>query len=153
MLHCSLSKYTITVPMFFSRALILEPHLSIVQLGLILFVCYCLIFACYGLKIAAMFKIGNSKDLPAIPDHLSDDGKDFVKQCLQRNPHHRPKATELLEHPFVKSATPLERPILVSEPTEPPSGVANGVKALVFSSSYFFLYLFIKVKFVTCHGI
>ncbi|KAA8533707.1 hypothetical protein F0562_031224 [Nyssa sinensis] len=28
---------------------------------------------------AAMFKIGHSKELPAIPDHLSDDGKDFVR--------------------------------------------------------------------------
>ncbi|KAF9614142.1 hypothetical protein IFM89_015461 [Coptis chinensis] len=27
--------------------------------------------------VAAMFKIGNSKELPAIPEHLSDDGKDF----------------------------------------------------------------------------
>ncbi|KAG0486200.1 hypothetical protein HPP92_008295 [Vanilla planifolia] len=27
--------------------------------------------------IAAMFKIGNSKELPTIPDHLSDEGKDF----------------------------------------------------------------------------
>ncbi|PON44174.1 Serine/threonine protein kinase [Trema orientale] len=62
--------------------------------------------------VAAMFKIGNSKELPAIPDHLSQDGKDFVWQCLQRNPLHRPSAAQLLEHPFVKYAAPLERPIL-----------------------------------------
>uniref|UniRef100_A0A7N0SVN8 mitogen-activated protein kinase kinase kinase n=1 Tax=Kalanchoe fedtschenkoi TaxID=63787 RepID=A0A7N0SVN8_KALFE len=61
--------------------------------------------------VAAMFKIGNSKELPAIPNHLSEDGKDFVKQCLQRNPLHRPSAAQLLEHPFVKNAAPLERPI------------------------------------------
>ncbi|KAI4330835.1 hypothetical protein MLD38_029080 [Melastoma candidum] len=30
--------------------------------------------------VAAMFKIGNSKELPAIPDHLSEEGKDFVRQ-------------------------------------------------------------------------
>lgn len=30
------------------------------------------------LQIAAMFKIGNSKELPVIPDHLSGDGKDFL---------------------------------------------------------------------------
>ncbi|KAF2313324.1 hypothetical protein GH714_010355 [Hevea brasiliensis] len=40
--------------------------------------------------VAVMFKIGNSKELPAFPDNLSDDGKDFVRQCLQRNPSHRP---------------------------------------------------------------
>ncbi|KAK6155679.1 hypothetical protein DH2020_009927 [Rehmannia glutinosa] len=58
----------------------------------------------YGSEtIAAMFKIGNSKERPAIPDHLSDEGKDFVMLCLQRNPLHRPTAAQLLEHPFVKS--------------------------------------------------
>lgn len=66
--------------------------------------------------IAAMFKIGNSKDLPAIPDHLSDEGKDFVRQCLQRNPKNRPVAAQLLEHPFVKNA--------------PPPGATSGVKSL-----------------------
>ena len=84
-------------------------------------------------QVAAMFKIGNSKDLPTIPDHLSDEGKDFVRQCLQRNPLHRPTAAQLLEHPFVKSAAPLERPIPSPEPTDPPPGVTNGVKAMVCS--------------------
>jgi serine/threonine protein kinase len=78
-----------------------------------------------------MFKIGNSKELPVIPDYLSDDGKDFIRQCLQRNPSLRPTATQLLEHPFVKYAAPLERSILGPEPSDPPAGVANGVKALV----------------------
>lgn len=78
-----------------------------------------------------MFKIGNSKELPAIPDHISDDGKDFIRQCLQRNPLHRPTAAQLLEHPFVKYSAPLERPI-VGEHSDPSPGVTNGVKALVF---------------------
>lgn len=78
-----------------------------------------------------MFKIGNSKELPAIPDHLSDEGKDFVRQCLQRNPLHRPTAAKLLDHPFVKNAAPLERPILSPETSDPPPGVTNGVKSLV----------------------
>ncbi|XP_058076068.1 mitogen-activated protein kinase kinase kinase YODA-like isoform X2 [Magnolia sinica] len=76
--------------------------------------------------VAAMFKIGNSKELPAIPDHLSDDGKDFVKQCLQRNPLHRPTAAKLLEHRFVKNAATVEKPI-ISQLLEPPTGVANGI--------------------------
>ncbi|GLT35922.1 hypothetical protein SLA2020_103350 [Shorea laevis] len=80
--------------------------------------------------VAAMFKIGNSKELPAIPDHLSEDGKDFVKQCLQRDPQRRPTAAKLLDHPFVKYAAPLERPILNLEPSDTPSSVTNGVKAL-----------------------
>lgn len=80
-----------------------------------------------------MFKIGNSKELPMIPDYLSDEGKDFVRQCLQRNPLHRPTAAQLLDHPFVKCATPLERPIMESEPSDPSPGLINGVKAMVIS--------------------
>ncbi|KAJ0715923.1 putative protein kinase STE-STE11 family [Helianthus annuus] len=36
--------------------------------------------------VAAIFKIGNSKDMPKIPNHLSNDAKSFIKQCLQRDP-------------------------------------------------------------------
>ncbi|KAJ4712055.1 Kinase superfamily protein [Melia azedarach] len=80
--------------------------------------------------VAAMFKIGNSKELPAIPDHLSDEGKDFVRKCLQRNPLHRPTAAQLLEHPFVKNAAPLERPILSAEPSETLPTVTNAMRIL-----------------------
>ncbi|GLT31202.1 hypothetical protein SLA2020_059540 [Shorea laevis] len=80
--------------------------------------------------VAAMFKIGNSKELPAIPDHLSEEGQNFVRQCLQRDPLRRPTAAKLLDHPFVKFDAPLERPFLDPEPSDPPSIVTNGVKAL-----------------------
>ncbi|XP_078163479.1 protein kinase superfamily protein [Carex rostrata] len=66
--------------------------------------------------IAAMFKIGNSKELPAIPDNLSEEGKDFIRQCLQRDPAKRPTAAELLQHPFVKAAVPLEKSTTFSDP-------------------------------------
>ncbi|KAI4326940.1 hypothetical protein L6164_019453 [Bauhinia variegata] len=79
--------------------------------------------------VAAMFKIGNSKELPAIPDHLSEDGKDFVRLCLQRNPLHRPTAGQLLEHPFVKNAT-TERPITYGDLSEQPPAVADAVRSL-----------------------
>ena len=49
-----------------------------------------------------------------MPDHLSEDGKDFIRQCLQRNPVHRPSAAQLLLHPFVKKAT-LGRPVLSAD--------------------------------------
>ncbi|XP_052152053.1 mitogen-activated protein kinase kinase kinase YODA-like [Oryza glaberrima] len=67
--------------------------------------------------IAAMFKIGNSKELPPIPDHLSEPGKDFIRKCLQRDPSQRPTAMELLQHPFVQKAVSLEKSVL-SEPLE-----------------------------------
>lgn len=63
------------------------------------------------LQIAAMFKIGNSKELPPIPDHLSEEGKDFVRLCLQRDPSNRPTAVELLQHSFIRSASPLENSV------------------------------------------
>ncbi|KAK4740704.1 hypothetical protein SAY87_024292 [Trapa incisa] len=86
--------------------------------------------------VAAMFKIGNSKELPAIPEHLSDDGKDFIRLCLQRNPVHRPTAAQLLEHPFVKSAVLLERverPVSGPELLDPSPGVAVTVRPVGIS--------------------
>ncbi|CAH8375100.1 unnamed protein product [Eruca vesicaria subsp. sativa] len=56
--------------------------------------------------VAAIFKIGNSKDLPEIPDHLSNDAKNFIRLCLQRNPTVRPTASQLLEHPFLRVHSP-----------------------------------------------
>ncbi|XP_057527939.1 mitogen-activated protein kinase kinase kinase YODA-like [Amaranthus tricolor] len=79
--------------------------------------------------VAAMFKIGNSKELPAIPDHLSEEGKDFVRLCLQRNPYHRRTAAKLLEHPFVKNTAPLERPLPTPEPADSTS-LPNGMRNL-----------------------
>ncbi|OIW19983.1 hypothetical protein TanjilG_31860 [Lupinus angustifolius] len=52
--------------------------------------------------VAAIFKIGNSKDMPEIPEHLSNDAKNFIKLCLLRDPSARPTAQMLLDHPFIR---------------------------------------------------
>ncbi|CAK9148736.1 unnamed protein product [Ilex paraguariensis] len=52
--------------------------------------------------VAAIFKIGNSKEIPEIPDHLSNDAKNFIRLCLQREPSARPMAPQLLDHPFIR---------------------------------------------------
>ncbi|KAI5672455.1 hypothetical protein M9H77_12819 [Catharanthus roseus] len=52
--------------------------------------------------VAAIFKIGNSKDIPEIPEHLSNEAKSFIRLCLQREPNTRPSASQLLDHPFVR---------------------------------------------------
>ncbi|KAL7141992.1 hypothetical protein ABFS83_08G092200 [Erythranthe nasuta] len=55
--------------------------------------------------VAAIFKIGNSRHAPEIPDHLSADAKSFIRLCLQREPSARPTASQLLGHPFVRNQT------------------------------------------------
>ncbi|KAL7122990.1 hypothetical protein ACP275_01G078500 [Erythranthe tilingii] len=80
--------------------------------------------------VAALFKIGNSKELPEIPDSLSDECKDFVRQCLQRNPCYRPTAAQLLEHPFIKKSTLSERHVSSAEPTESMPALTHKVRAL-----------------------
>ncbi|GJM86387.1 hypothetical protein PR202_ga02241 [Eleusine coracana subsp. coracana] len=62
-------------------------------------------------EIAAMFKIGNSKELPPIPDHLSEEGKDFIRQCLQRDPSSRPTAVDLLQHPDLHIRSNISCPV------------------------------------------
>ncbi|CAN6229177.1 unnamed protein product [Urochloa humidicola] len=61
--------------------------------------------------IAAVFKIGNSKELPPIPDHLSEHCKDFIRKCLQRDPSQRPTSVELLQHPFIQNGISLEKAV------------------------------------------
>lgn len=56
----------------------------------------------------SLFHIGNSDATPNIPDHLSIPCKDFVRQCLTRNPAKRPDAEELLRHEFLIESGPEE---------------------------------------------
>ena len=50
----------------------------------------------------ALYHIGNSDAIPAIPDTLSEEGQAFVKLCLTRDPDKRPSASEMLKHDWVR---------------------------------------------------
>jgi serine/threonine protein kinase len=75
------------------------------------------IVTCICQQIAAVFKIGNSKELPPIPDHLSENCKDLIRKCMQRDPSQRPTAVELLQHPFIQNGSLLEKSV-ASDPLQ-----------------------------------
>ena len=51
----------------------------------------------------AMYQIAVSNDLPAIPDDLSSDCRDFITACLTRDATLRPDCNALLKHTFVRA--------------------------------------------------
>jgi serine/threonine protein kinase len=51
--------------------------------------------------VTALFKIGSSPATPAVPDELSNNLKDFLSHCFQRDPKLRASTAELLKHPFL----------------------------------------------------
>ncbi|MCO5570082.1 hypothetical protein L7F22_023797 [Adiantum nelumboides] len=58
---------------------------------------------------AALYKLGCSEEDPPLPEAISDDARDFLLLCLQRDPKARWTASELLQHPFLSNiATELE---------------------------------------------
>ncbi len=61
-----------------------------------------MVTVCWVQQVAAIFKIGNSKDIPQIPESLWNDAKSFIKLCLQRDPPARPTASQLVNHPFIR---------------------------------------------------
>lgn len=52
--------------------------------------------------ISAIYKIGKTKLAPPIPEDVSEEAKDFLKQCFITDSEMRPTAEELLKHPFMK---------------------------------------------------
>lgn len=53
--------------------------------------------------VAVLMKIALSDEIPLIPETLSDDLKDFLSLCLQRDPTKRSHAQDLIIHPFLKN--------------------------------------------------
>ncbi|EDO15459.1 hypothetical protein Kpol_463p8 [Vanderwaltozyma polyspora DSM 70294] len=56
--------------------------------------------------VAAMFKIGQAKSAPPIPEDtlplISENAKEFLDCCFEIDPEKRPTADKLLSHPFSK---------------------------------------------------
>ncbi|KAK9937411.1 hypothetical protein M0R45_014205 [Rubus argutus] len=50
---------------------------------------------------AFIYCVGTTKSHPPIPEHLSSSAKNFLHECLQKEPTMRPSASELLQHPFL----------------------------------------------------
>ncbi|KAK8641586.1 hypothetical protein V6N13_010981 [Hibiscus sabdariffa] len=50
-------------------------------------------------------RIAYSDELPELPTQLSELGKDFVDKCLRRDRNQRWSCDQLLQHPFVASAS------------------------------------------------
>jgi len=55
-------------------------------------------------QVQIIFKIASSSEIPTIPEHLSPEGHDFLRLCLQRDAEQRPEAVSLLEEEFVLDA-------------------------------------------------
>ncbi|URE26764.1 hypothetical protein MUK42_06608 [Musa troglodytarum] len=87
--------------------------------------------------VAAIFKIGNSKDVPELPDHFSPVGKDFLKLCLQRDPSARPSAAQLMDHPFVRDQTIIKAAKLnmMKDMPQSTSDASHAVSTVEFSSN------------------
>jgi serine/threonine protein kinase len=58
-----------------------------------------------GDAIAAMHRIGYTNAMPEVPQWLSAEAKDFLAGCLVRQAGDRCTVAQLLEHPFLASAT------------------------------------------------
>ncbi|KAK1258726.1 Mitogen-activated protein kinase kinase kinase YODA [Acorus gramineus] len=51
--------------------------------------------------VSAIFRIGFSEEVPEIPAEISEEGKDFLRRCLERDPKKRWTAEQLMKHAFV----------------------------------------------------
>jgi serine/threonine protein kinase len=52
-------------------------------------------------QVSALFIVAASDTIPKIPEHASEDAKDFLLKCLQRDPKKRPNTVKLLQHSFI----------------------------------------------------
>jgi mitogen-activated protein kinase kinase kinase len=56
-------------------------------------------------QLQAIFKIGGAKAAPTIPDHATDDAKEFLSKTFEMDHEKRPGADELMLSPFLNPVT------------------------------------------------
>ncbi|KAG0462708.1 hypothetical protein HPP92_021184 [Vanilla planifolia] len=55
-----------------------------------------------------LMRIGAGDEMPVIPSSMTEEGKDFLRRCFERNPSKRWTAEMLLAHPFLASSSEFE---------------------------------------------
>ncbi|CAI0437277.1 unnamed protein product [Linum tenue] len=58
--------------------------------------------------VSALYRIGFSGEIPAVPSWLSEEASDFVGKCLVRDPRERWSARGLLDHPFLHESESID---------------------------------------------
>ena len=61
-------------------------------------------------KMGLFYLIASTDAKPKIPDHVSDNLKDFLNHCLVREPENRWNVFKLIRHPFLSNAELLYEP-------------------------------------------
>lgn len=75
--------------------------------------------------VSALYRIAYSVDVPEFPTWLSDQGKDFLGNCLRRNPDDRWTADQLLKHPFVDETVSVKKTAVGSVPKISPKSTLD----------------------------
>jgi len=65
--------------------------------------------------IAVFMHVCNTEVLPELPHDLSEDAKDFILKCFNRNPSERPNVCKLLKHRFISGVAPI--PMIIEPDT------------------------------------
>ncbi|KAF3780464.1 Cytokinesis protein [Nymphaea thermarum] len=85
--------------------------------------------------VQLLYRIGVSNESPKIPAGLSEQGKDFLGRCFEKDPRRRWTAEMLLHHEFVCSSGGAEVPSAATEEPELFTSPKGALDSLWWSSS------------------
>lgn len=83
---------------------------------------------------AIMFHIGMAQQHPPLPEpgQLSEQGIDFIRQCLMIDPYDRPSAAEMREHPWIQDLVEQLNAAAIEE--DATSSMADGTSTVGINS-------------------